>query len=343
MPKQTVAILCGGKSAEHEISLLSAKNIIAAMPKKYRLVVIGIKKNGTFTLFNKPPYFEHSTNPKRIRLVRSGQPLTITLNGRKQFGTHVDIVFPVLHGTFGEDGAIQGFCEVLNIPYIGAGVIGSAIGMDKEITKRLLKEEGMLVAPFECIRKEDKKLVSYVKLARQFGTPFFVKPATSGSSVGVHKVRSQRELSIAFDDAFSHSDKILIEKMMDGREIEISVLGNDHPIASKPGEIVPHHDFYSYEAKYLDSEGAELIAPAKLTKAQTRLIQKTALQTYRSLACKGMARVDGFLLKDGRFAINEINTIPGFTNISMYPKLWEVSGLSYSKLIDRLIQLALNP
>lgn len=344
MPKQTVAILCGGKSSEHKISLLSAHNIISALPKKYRLVVIGINKNGAFTIFSKPPYFEYPTNPKRIRLAHSGQPVTLALDSSKHIGTHhVDVVFPVLHGAFGEDGTVQGFCEIVNIPYVGAGVLGSAIGMDKEITKRLLKEDGILVAPFKCIRKKDRKLISYTKLARQFGTPFFVKPATSGSSIGVHKVRSQLELLSALDDAFSHSDNILIEKMMDGREIEVAVLGNDHPVVSKPGEIIPHHDFYSYEAKYLDNDGAELIAPAKLTNKQTRIIQKTALQAYMSLASKGMARVDGFLLKNGKFYINEINTIPGFTNISMYPKLWEISGIPYAQLLDRLIKLALNP
>jgi D-alanine-D-alanine ligase len=252
----------------------------------------------------------------------------------------IDVVFPVLHGPFGEDGTVQGLLKLANLPFVGAGVLGSAVGMDKDVMKRLLRDAEIPVGKFLVFQRGDT--LSYGKIKKQLGLPLFVKPANLGSSVGISKVSKKREFRAAIDEAFRYDNKVIIEEYIDGREIECSVLGNDEPAASLPGEIVVRHDFYSYDAKYIDDQGARLEIPAKLSRSVIRKIRKIAVRAYKALCCEGMARVDFFVQANGRVLVNEINTSPGFTKISMYPKMWEASGLSYPRLIDRLIRLALE-
>ncbi|MES2199280.1 MAG: D-alanine--D-alanine ligase [Chlamydiota bacterium] len=351
MKKLRVGILFGGKSCEHEVSLLSAKNVIDALDKeKYEPVLIGIDKAGTWHIKDPLEYLMHAHDPNRIQLHGPSNNVAIaTEEGSGSFlhttstsSTSVDVIFPVLHGSYGEDGTIQGLLKIANIPFVGADVLGSAIGMDKDVVKRLLKESGIDTAKGIVLRSFEKDLFSYEEVVNKIGLPFFVKPANAGSSVGVTKVKKEEDFTLAVTEAFLYDKKILLEEYIEGREIECSVLGNDHPIASLPGEIIPHHEFYSYEAKYLDDNGATLEIPAKLDPAILKNVQETAVLVFQVLCCEGMARVDFFLQKSGRLVVNEINTIPGFTKISMYPKLWQISGLSYADLLDRLIHLALE-
>jgi len=255
-----------------------------------------------------------------------------------------DAVFNALHGRYGEDGTVQGLLELAGLPYVGAGVLASAVGMDKDVQKRLYQQAGLPVAECLCILRADwEKSRAKVQRAveQRFRYPLFVKPATLGSSVGMSKVHDREGLPAALDLAAEFAQKILVERAIQGREIEVSVLGNEDPKASVPGEIVPHREFYDYTAKYLE-EGTRLIIPARLTRAQVRRFQDFAVRAFRAIECTGMARVDFFLeRRTGRTYLNEINTIPGFTSISMYPKLWEATGLSFRELIDRLIELAL--
>jgi D-alanine-D-alanine ligase len=258
-------------------------------------------------------------------------------------GLHVDVVFPVLHGTYGEDGTVQGLLDLAGLPYVGSGVIGSAVGMDKDMQKRLFLQAGLPVGEFVAIARgewEKRRAKILSALAKKFRFPVFVKPAAAGSSVGMTKVHKRGELAAAIDLAAEFGQKILVERNITGREIEVAVLGNDEPKASIPGEIIPHREFYDYTAKYLE-EGTRLEIPAKLTKAQVKRFQEYAARAFRCLELRGMARVDFFLEKpSGRIYLNEVNTIPGFTSISMYPKLWEASGIPYRELIGRLIELA---
>jgi D-alanine-D-alanine ligase len=254
----------------------------------------------------------------------------------------VDVVFPILHGTYGEDGTIQGLLKLAGIPFVGASVLGSAVGMDKDVMKRLLKEDGILIADFLVFNRMFQEEINFENIKNQLGLPFFVKPANLGSSVGVSKVNDEVQFKKAINEAFKYDNKIIIEENINGREIECSVLGNNDPIASLPGEVLPSHEFYSYEAKYIDENGAALKIPAQLPKKIVNNVQALAIKSYKALCCEGMARVDLFLNDDNEIIINEINTIPGFTNISMYPKLWEASGISNAELIDRLIQLAIE-
>ncbi len=310
--KLKIGIIFGGRSAEHEVSLESAKSILAAIDrKKYDVVKVLLPKSG---------------------------PVDFAKLLKQKF----DVVFPVLHGPFGEDGTIQGLLKLAGIPFVGPDVLGSAIGMDKDLTKRLLKEAGVPVAKFLTYTKGRLAEKDFASVKKILKTPFFVKPANLGSSVGISKVRSTEEFKKAIAEAFTYDHKIIIEENIVGREIECSVLGNEEVLASLPGEVIPQADFYSYDAKYLDENGALFEVPAKLSKAQITKIKKLAIQTFQVLCCEGMARVDFFLKKNGELLVNEINTIPGFTPISMYPKLWEASGLTYSKLIDILITLALT-
>lgn len=346
-----MGILFGGKSCEHEVSLLSAKNVIDALDKtKYEPILIGIDKSGTWHIKDPLEYLMHAHDPKQIQLHGASNNIAIsTKEGSGSFlhtsspsSTSVDVIFPVLHGSYGEDGTIQGLLKIANIPFVGADVLGSAIGMDKDVVKRLLKEAGIDTANCITLRKFEKNLFSYEEIVQKIGLPFFVKPANAGSSVGVSKVKKEEDFALAIEQALLYDKKILLEEYIEGREIECSVLGNDQPIASLPGEIIPHHEFYSYEAKYLDDQGATLEVPAKLDSSTSKNVQETAIKVFQVLCCEGMARVDFFLQKSGRLVVNEINTIPGFTKISMYPKLWQISGLSYSDLLDRLIHLALD-
>jgi D-alanine-D-alanine ligase len=386
MKKLRVGILFGGRSGEHEISLLSAASVFKAIdPNKYEVVPIGITKDGRWLTASDAERLLHGKAGEDARFtpgstLRAGDPDTtasaaVLQNGEAvvvppephkssmtPFQTdtpvrrasdraiNVDIIFPVLHGTFGEDGTIQGLLELADIPYVGAGVLGSAAGMDKDIMKSLFRAAGLAIVKHVTVLRSEwesspKKVQKLVESKLKY--PVFVKPANLGSSVGISKARDRKELGPAIEEAAKFDRKIVIEEGVGGkknkaREIECSVLGNDKPEASVPGEIVPSAEFYDYSAKYLD-EGSQLIIPAKLTKAETKTVQELAIAGFRAVDCSGLARVD-FLMdpKSRKIYLNEINTMPGFTSISMYPKLWAASGVEYSELISRLIQLGLD-
>ena len=350
--KIRVGILFGGRSAEHEVSLQSAKNIIDAIDtNKYEVVLIGIDKKGQWHLNEESRFLLPTTQSELPELPESGENLAlvpgkqneqlVALSGQQRLGS-LDVIFPVLHGPFGEDGTVQGLLKLANIAFVGAGVLGSAVGMDKDVMKRLLRDAGIPIARFIVASRYSSKEIGFDYARGQLGLPLFIKPANLGSSVGIQKVKDGEEFERAVGDAFNYDNKILIEECIDGREIECSVLGNDNPIASVPGEILPRHEFYSYEAKYLDENGAVLEIPARLPSEISQRIRQLAIETFSVLCCEGMARVD-FFLRNGRdIIVNEINTIPGFTRISMYPKLWEATGISYGELIDKLIELAIE-
>ena len=396
MKKLRVGILFGGRSGEHEVSLLSAASVLNAIDKeKYEVVPIGITKDGRWLtagdaqnlLLGKSASEGARRSTPDEKHLRAGDPETTPgaavlaqgesvvvppepvhrQSGLMPFQTdaaltrrasdraiNVDVIFPVLHGTFGEDGTIQGLLELADIPYVGAGVLGSAAGMDKDIMKSLFIAAGIPIVKHVTVLRsawenKPKKVQQLVESKLKY--PVFVKPANLGSSVGISKAHDRKELGPAIEEAAKFDRKIVIERGVGGkknkaREIECSVLGNDEPIASLPGEIVPGKEFYDYTAKYLD-EGSQLIIPAKLTKAETKRVQELAIAAFKAVDCSGLARVD-FLMepgsgkKAGKIYLNEINTMPGFTAISMYPKLWAASGLGYSDLIDRLIQLGME-
>ena len=347
--KLRVALLFGGKSAEHEISLISARNIVAAMDKnKYDIVAIGIDKQGRWHFDQGAKLllggeaakveFGDARNAAAIMPGNTTTPMVRRTGAAGLAG--IDVVFPILHGPFGEDGTVQGLLKLANLPFVGAGVLGSAVGMDKDVMKRLLRDAGVAIGKFMAFERADK--ISFAKVKRTLGMPLFVKPANLGSSVGISKVTKPSQFSAAIKEAFRYDNKIVIEEFIAGREIECSVLGNDHPIASLPGEIVVNREFYSYDAKYRDAQGSRLEIPAKLPAKVIKEIRRTAIQVYKTLCCQGMGRIDFFVQANGRVVVNEINTIPGFTKISMYPKMWEATGISYAQLIDRLIRLALE-
>jgi D-alanine-D-alanine ligase len=346
--KLRVGVIFGGRSGEHEVSLVSAASVIRALdPEKYEILPIGIAKDGRWLAGSPAQKMlpEVLRSGQRVMLPADpGAAALVPLDGPQSPSLRVDVVFPVLHGTYGEDGTVQGLLELAGLPYVGSGVTGSAVAMDKDMAKRLFRQEGLPVGDFVAVlRSEWESAPKEVlrMLQKKFRFPVFVKPAALGSSVGMTKAHDAKELSKALDFAAEFAMKIVIEKSIRGREIELSVLGNDTPKASLPGEIIPHREFYDYEAKYLE-EGTRLIIPAKLSKAQVKRFQDYAVRAFRCLECRGMARVDFFLEKPtGRIYVNEVNTIPGFTSISMYPKLWEASGVSYRELIDQLIDLAL--
>ncbi|NIR31615.1 MAG: D-alanine--D-alanine ligase [Gammaproteobacteria bacterium] len=345
-----VGILFGGRSAEHEVSLQSAKNVLDAIDKdKYDVVLIGIDRDGQWYLNDASRFLLESPSELKV-LAQADQGVALVpgeggahLVRRDDQGTlgSVDVVFPVLHGPFGEDGTVQGLLRLADIPFVGAGVTGSAVGMDKDVMKRLLRDAGLPIARF-VVAERHRRPPAFDQVVAQLGLPFFVKPANLGSSVGVSRVADPEAFNRALADAFDYDRKVIIEEYVEGRELECSVLGNEDPVASLPGEIIPRHAFYSYEAKYLDENGAALEIPAKLADDVLREVQRLAVEAFRVLCCEGMARVDFFLRGEHELIVNEINTIPGFTRISMYPKLWEASGIGYSELIDRLIQLALE-
>lgn len=351
MGKINVGILFGGRSAEHEVSLQSAKNVIDAIDReKYEITLIGLNKAGKWYLQDSSRFLVNSHDPKRIALEITEQEVVVVPGEESkqlaaitggEFNRDIDVIFPVLHGPYGEDGTVQGLLKLTDIPFVGPGVLGSAVGMDKDVAKRLLRDAGIPIANFLVLHKWQQARIGFPAVAEQLGVPFFVKPANAGSSVGVSKVRTKEEFKQALDKAFTFDNKILIEEFIAGREVECAVLGNHEPAASRVGEIIAQQDFYSYEAKYIDETGAVLNIPAQLSPELENQIQDLAVQVFRTLCCEGMARVDFFLTPDNRVIVNEINTIPGFTKISMYPKLWEISGVSYRELIDQLIQLAL--
>jgi len=352
MPKKiTIGLICGGTSGEHEVSLVSAYNIQAALDReKYEVLLIAIDKNGKWFLGNSPEFLENTDDVRRVTF-RKNLPTTFpqtgSTGGDKPATTaqsandlaQVDVFFPITHGKLGEDGALQGLLELLGKPYVGADVYGSAICMDKDVTKRLLQHRGIPVARYKLLRNPQE--LSFAEAVSELGETLFVKPCREGSSLGVSKVRTAEEYAEALQKAFSADRKVLVEEAISGREIECSVLGNDSPEAAPVlGEIVPLREFYSYEAKYVDDDGAELIIPAEIDPEVSQQIRKVAVDAFLLTECRGMARVDFFLRSDNTFILNEINTLPGFTKISMFPKLWDASGLAYPKLLDRLIELA---
>jgi D-alanine-D-alanine ligase len=357
-----IGILFGGRSGEHEVSLLSAASVISALdPEKYEAVPIGISKDGRWfagTAAHKmlPPFPEGAHGkPELGEVLRTGESVMLSadptvaalvpVSNSRPGALRVDVVFPVLHGTFGEDGAVQGLLDLAGLPYVGSGVLGSAVGMDKDVQKRLFLQAKLPVGDYLAIpRAEWEKSSEAVtrEIRKRFRFPVFVKPATLGSSVGMTKAHDSKELAAAMNLAAEFAQKIMVERAIRGREIELSVLGNEDPKASIPGEIMPHREFYDYAAKYLE-EGTRLMIPAKLTTAQVKKFQDYAVKAFRTLDLLGMARVDFFLEnRTGKILLNEVNTIPGFTSISMYPKLWEATGLPYRELLDCLIELALS-
>jgi len=339
MAKKRVGILFGGKSVEHEVSVQSARNVYEAIDQaKFDVVLIGIDKAGRWQVRDMAR-LQAATSPTAELEAGASDAALAFLPGES---APYDVVIPLLHGTYGEDGTVQGLLKLANIPFVGAGVLGSAVGMDKDVAKRLLRDAGIPVARFVTLTPRTAAAATFETLAAAFGAPFFVKPANSGSSVGVSKVRDAAEWAAARDAAFRYDGKLLVEEFVRGREIEVAVLGNDDPQASVVGEIIPSHEFYSYEAKYLDENGAALRIPAELPAGVAAQVRSLAVKTFLALECSGMARVDFFVTDQGGIFVNEINTIPGFTKISMYPKLWEATGLPYGKLIERLIDLALE-
>jgi D-alanine-D-alanine ligase len=350
--KRRIVILYGGRSAEHEISCVSARSVMDALdPERYEAVPIGITKDGTWHLMSEPPALPaqggalpsvRAERGSEVELDHSpGASSLVSADGERR---EIDVVFPVLHGPYGEDGTIQGMLELARIPYIGAGVMASALGLDKGAQKVLFRAAGLPVVRFQTVheREWEQDRDGVLARARDLGLPLFAKPATLGSSIGISKVHGPEELAAAMEEAFRYATKAVLEASIeDAREIECAVLGNDDPAASLPGEILPSGEFYDYRSKYLDDQ-TRLVIPAELPDQVVDLVQRMAVATFRAIDCSGMARVDFFLRPDGELLVNEINTIPGFTSVSMYPKLWEVSGLPYADLIDRLVELALE-
>jgi len=334
--KIKIGVIFGGRSGEHEVSLVSAESVMTALDrKKYNIISVGITKRGEWV----------TKKSKLLELFKQGK----IKNGSRlppEILTKVDVVFPVLHGTYGEDGTIQGLFEMLNVPYVGAGVLGSAVGMDKVVQKQLCEQAELPIVKYIWFLKKEwlEKHVNILRhIEKTLKYPVFIKPANMGSSVGISKAKNRRELIDGINLAAKYDKKILIEEAVSNvREIECSVLGNDEPIASVPGEIISSGEFYDYDAKYVDGRSKSSI-PAKIPKKMAETIRRLACQVFGVTNCLGMARVD-FLLDNKRqkIYVNEINTIPGFTSISMYPKLWQASGLSYKNLLDTLVNLALE-
>ena len=362
--KIRVAVLYGGRSSEHEISLLSAASVIRNLDRsRFEVVPIGIDHNGQWYRGGMTEL--DSSKSKGLQLperagnavvlppaVSAGSAQLIPMGGAGTVAQALsfDVVFPVMHGTNCEDGAIQGLLELSEVPYVGPGILASAVGMDKDFSKRLVQASGIQVVPSVTLKKTEwlsDREACLRKVGAALRTPMFVKPASLGSSVGVHKVKNTSDLASALDDAFQYDLKVLVERGVNAREIEFAVLESSRPgeppLVSVPGEIIPQHEFYSYEAKYLDENGAALELPAKLSPELVRKGQEIARTVFQTLECEGMSRVDLFLDKDsGELYFNEINTIPGFTSISMYPKMMEASGVPYSELLTRLIELAIQ-
>ena len=360
MKKLCVAVLYGGRSGEHEVSLQSAASVINNLDRdRFEIVPVAIDKQGRWRLNDisllegrkSLPVFKDAPKvilPPNVADTESGSALIGLGEGGE--AKPIDVVFPVVHGPLCEDGTIQGLLELADVPYVGCGVLASAVAMDKEMAKRVARDAGIPIVPYLALKHEQwkkEKDRAAEKIQRELGYPVFVKPANLGSSVGVHKVADTGGLNAALEDAFRYDVKVLAEVAIDAREIELAVLENSdpgaEPLVSVPGEINPTHEFYSYAAKYLDENGAELIIPANLGAEQTRQAQEIAGSAFSAIECEGMARVDLLLDRSvGKFYFNELNTIPGFTSISMYPKLWEASGISYQELLSRLVDLAVS-
>ncbi len=360
--KLRVAVIFGGRSAEHEISLLSARFVVESLDRdRFEPVLVGIDKSGRWLLQEEALLLGAARDPRLCKLNQTMPDVTLAahpapgseaiegaaprgslaIGGRGPLG--IDVVFPVLHGPMGEDGSVQGLLELAGVPYVGAGVLGSAVGMDKDVMKRLLAAAGLPILPWVTLRHAGPRAAD-VDRCEALGYPLFAKPANLGSSVGVRRARSREELSAAIDHAFEFDTKVVVERGLDGpREVECAVLGDEEPMASIPGEIVIDHPdgFYSYAAKYIDEKGATLRIPAEISAEQAGTVQRLSVEAFRVLECSGLARVDFFLDRGGALYVNEINTLPGFTAISMYPKLWEASGVPARELVGRLVDLAL--
>lgn len=355
-PKTTVAVLFGGQSSEHEVSLVSARNVIRAIDtEQYHIVLIGIDKQGQWH-YTTDAQALGTPDPDALKMrnrITPGfgipvYPIPSNATGQLQLRPldnptvipPIDVVFPVLHGPFGEDGSIQGLFKLLNVPYVGADGLGTAVGMDKDVMKKLLIADGLPVGRYLALLRHERENLPFGQAVDFLGLPIFVKPANAGSSVGISKVRNADEYEAALDLAFRHDNKVLLEENIPGREIECAVLGNETIRASILGEIVPTHDFYSFDAKYIDDAGAHLVIPAPIPDPIAQHIRKIAIQTFKTLCHEGLGRVDCFLTESGEIFVNEINSMPGFTNVSMYPRLWEASGMSQPQLVHELIQLA---
>ncbi len=336
---QTIVILCGGESGEHEVSLQSARSIIQYIPRdRYRVVPVGIAKNGDWLTGD--PLFKNEDDPSTISLADNLRAVRLEkgiLEGEK-----IDAVFPIIHGTYGEDGCLQGLLQMQHVPFVGAGVLGSAVGMDKDVMKRLLVPIGINCARHRVIYHWQKEWPSYEEVAAELGEILFVKPCNLGSSIGISKCQNKQEYEKAVGYALEFDRKIIVEEFIDGREIEVSALGNESVEISVPGEIIPGEEFYSYDSKYIDSDKTQLKIPAELEITVEENLKEIAKKAFTALELAGLTRIDFFVKSNGEIWLNEVNTLPGFTKISMYPKLWEHSGLPYSELIDRLIQLAID-
>jgi len=351
--KIRVGLIYGGRSGEHEVSVLSANSVLTAIDQeKYEIYPIGITKDGQWVPGQSPALLVESKEP-RVRVFGDGQQVKsaeLALSNTKGeilagLKERVDVIFPVLHGPYGEDGTMQGLLELAALPYVGCGVLGAAVGMDKAMMKAVFLQNGLPVGPYLAyLRKEWETSPERLQreIAEKLGFPCFVKPANLGSSVGISKAHNLEELKKAMDFACLYDRKIVIEQMLVGREIECAVLGNDEPRASVPGEIVPCAEFYDYEAKYVLND-SKLVIPAELSAELVSKIQDLAIRSFVAVDAAGLGRVDFFVEPEiGRIYVNEINTMPGFTKISMYPKLWEASGINYTELISRLLELALE-
>jgi D-alanine-D-alanine ligase len=343
-----VCILYGGKSGEHEVSLRSAASVATTLQSAgHRVVAIGIDREGGWHLQERPLAREIHGQGAALEIARSAEPVCVVpgdgihAHGRR---LEIDCVFPVLHGTYGEDGTVQGLLEIAGLPYVGAGVLGSSLGLDKERCKRLWRDAGIPVVEFAVAARGDPP-ERVARAALEIGYPVCVKPVSAGSSLGVHRVERPEELAPAVADALAYDLRALLERFVDAREIECSVIGNEQPRAFLPGEVLPSaaHRFYDYEAKYTDPDGARLEAPARLARETQDRIMRLAEAAYAAVGCEGMARVDFFLERgSGKVSVNEINSIPGFTSISMFPRMCEASGLPYPKLLDALLDLGLQ-
>ncbi|MBO3700563.1 D-alanine--D-alanine ligase family protein [Roseivirga sp. E12] len=336
MSKLKLAIVFGGKSTEHEISILSTRSILAQIDSdKYNISLLRIDIKGNWFLVDSIDAQE--STPITLVPQDKGAAVLDTDNGKilKQ----LDIALPVLHGVFGEDGTIQGYFRMMNLAFVGCDVMASSACMDKDLTKRVLRDAGIGIAPYAIATPESKP--DFAKLERDLGTPLFIKPANLGSSVGVFKIETEAEYLSKLDEALTYDWKVLIEKTIVGREIECAVLGNEKPKASLPGEVIMSTEFYDFESKYVDQDASSTQVPADIPDDQIELVRSTAIKAYQAMGCEGLSRVD-FFVTDEEVLINEINTIPGFTSISMYPKMWEATGIPYPELIDILIELGME-
>jgi D-alanine-D-alanine ligase len=349
MSRIRVGLLCGGQSAEHEVSLQSVQNIIDALDTtRFDVVVIAIDKNGRWYLCDSGQFLRHAHDPSRVTLRAEGlervmlppwsSPGFISAKSG-QLRAQVDVLFPVLHGPYGEDGTIQGMLKLSQVPFVGAGVLASALTMDKVFAKRLLREAGIPHAAGRGIHRDENP--SFQEFETAYGLPLFVKPANLGSSVGISVVSNAADFSEALENAFRYDHMVVVEEAIAGKEVECGVLGDTSPIASVVGQVEPKHGFYSYEAKYLDPDGAKLRIPADISNQEAECVRRLSLESFQLFGCSGLARVD-FFVREGQVILNEINTLPGFTRISMYPRLWEASGVPYSELITRLLENAIE-